>query len=222
MALSKLGAILVPINFLEKPDRIALILNDAQSIGILTSKEFYRHVVTASKKIPALKHFYLRDGEHKEFKSFEELLSSTPYVNPDQAGENDLMMLLYTSGTTGQPKGVMLTHKNFIANVDQCLAGIRLYSKDRFLCLLPLFHSFSWTTCMLIPLKIGATIIIIESLLPFDPVIKSIWKNKATLFVAVPQIYSALTSKIKGFKAFVLRFLNPVRICISGAAPLSA
>jgi len=62
--------------------------------------------------------------------------------------------------------------------------------------------------------------VIIESLLPFDPVIKSIWRHKVTLFVAVPQIYAALTARVSGAKAFLLLLLNPVRACICGAAPL--
>jgi long-chain acyl-CoA synthetase len=221
MALSTIGAVAVPINFLEKPDRIALILNDAGAVGVLTAKEFFRHVATAAKKVPSLKHFFLREGEHKEFKDFATLLTGEPYRGKAGAEEEDLMMLLYTSGTTGLPKGVMLTHRNFIANAEQCLAAIRLDRKDRFLCLLPLFHSFSFTTCMVLPFKLGASIVIIESLLPFDPVVKAIWKHHVTLFVAVPQIFSALSSKIRGAKAVVLRVLSPVRLCISGAAPLT-
>lgn len=220
MALSKLGAVTVPVNFLEKAERIELIFKDAKVEGVLTSKEFYRHVATAAKKVPTLKHLYFRDGERNEFKPFSTLLSDKKWGKTNQACADDLMMLLYTSGTTGLPKGVMLTHKNFISNAEQCLGAIKLNADDRFLCLLPLFHSFSWTTCMIIPMKLGAMSVIIESLLPFDPIIKAIWKHKITLFVAVPQIYAALSSRIRGPKAFVLRLLNPIRVCISGAAPL--
>ncbi len=220
MALCKLGAICVPINFLEKADRLELILNDAKAEGVLTAKEFYRHVATAAKKVPTLKHFYFREGDHKEFKAFASLLGEKKWAGPDQAVEADIMMLLYTSGTTGQPKGVMLTHKNFLSNIEQCMGAIKLSDKDRFICLLPLFHSFSWTTCFLIPMKLGALTVIIESLLPFDPVIKAIWNHKVTLFVAVPQIYAALAQRVQGAKAFLLRLLNPVRVCICGAAPL--
>ncbi|MFN0116814.1 MAG: long-chain-fatty-acid--CoA ligase [Elusimicrobiota bacterium] len=220
MALSKIGGILVPVNFLEKAERIALIIKDSKAVGILTAKEFYSAAVEACKGLSHVKFFYLREGSHKDFLNINEILQSDPYEGPDLSHEDDLMMLLYTSGTTGLPKGVMLTHKNFIANVEQSLKAIAVGEKDRFLCLLPLFHSFSWTTCMMLPLKLGAQVVIVESLLPFDPVIKMIWKYKVTCFLAIPQIFSALTNKIDGFKAIVLRFLSPVKICISGAAPM--
>jgi long-chain acyl-CoA synthetase len=215
MALSKLGAILIPINFLEKAERVSLILNDAKAVGVLTSKEFLKTVTEAQKNVPSLKHVLMREN-------FIILLEEQPWTGKSSTAEDDLMMLLYTSGTTGLPKGVMLTHKNFLANVKQCLEAISLNSSDKFLCLLPMFHSFSWTTCVLIPLYLGAQTVIIESLLPFDPVMKSIWKHHITLFVAMPQIYAALASKISGAKAMALRLVNPVRLCISGAAPLTA
>lgn len=215
MALSKLGAIVIPINFLEKADRIALILNDAKAVGVLTGKEFLKGVQEAQKNVPTLKHVFLREN-------FSELLAEHPWAGKTTTTEDDLMMLLYTSGTTGAPKGVMLTHKNFLSNVKQCLDAISLKSSDKFLCLLPMFHSFSWTTCVLIPLKLGAPTVIIETLLPFDPVLSAIWKHHITLFVAMPQIYSALATKISGAKAMALRLVNPVRLCISGSAPLTA
>ncbi len=220
MALASIGAISVPINFLEKPEQIALILNDAKAEVIFASREFLGTVLTAAKKIKTVKHIILKDGAQEGIKEFKTLLESQPRPISTRIDEDDLVMLLYTSGTTGLPKGVMLTHKNLMANVDQCLSAIKVTSNDVFICLLPMFHSFAWTTCVLIPLKRGLPIVIMETLLPFDPVIRAIWKYKVTIFIGVPQIFSALCQKISGAKAFLVRLLNPVRLCISGAAPL--
>jgi long-chain acyl-CoA synthetase len=120
------------------------------------------------------------------------------------------------------PKGVMLTHKNFIANIESSRGAIELRREDRFMCMLPMFHVYAWTTNVLLPLRLGSSTLIIESLLPFEPVMKSIWEHKVTVFCAVPPIFGALTQKIKGMKALLLRLVNPVRVCISGAAPLPA
>ena len=222
-ALFRIGAASVPINFLEKSDRIALILKDAGAEGCLTSNELLSTVLSAGRSLPALRHIFTRDEKAPTgARSFRELLSPPSHLPFRQGpvGKETLATLLYTSGTTGQPKGVELTHHNFIANAESCLGAIGLSVKDIFLCLLPMFHSFAWTTCVLIPLKLGCQIVLIETLQPFEPVIQAIWKHKTSTFVAVPPIYAALASRVKGFKAFVIRLLNPVRICISGAAAL--
>ena len=222
MALGKIGAVAVPINFLEKADRLALILNDAKAVGVLTSREFYRNVATASKNIPTLKLFYFREGEHKDFSTdFPDPAGGRPAHRARRGERRRSHDAALHVGHHGPGQGRDADAQISSRTPTSARARIHLNQKDRFLCLLPLFHSFSWTTCAILPLKLGCRIVIIESLLPFDPVIAAIWKYKITLFVAVPQIYSALTTKIKGAKAVILRLLNPIRLCISGAAPLA-
>ncbi len=127
-------------------------------------------------------------------------------------------MIIYTSGTTGKPKGAMLTHQNFISNAEQCFAMVSSLSrKEVFLCLLPMFHSFAWTVCVIIPIYLGCKIVIIESILPFNDVIKQIFKQRVSIFVAVPPIYAAL---LRVPFWWPMRWINPLRICISGAAAL--
>lgn len=223
-ALFRIGAASVPINFQEKPDRIAAILLDAGAQGCLTSNELLATVLTATKSLPNLKHIFVRDQEPSSSgaERFVNLLTPPKHLPFKQGpvGLDAIATLLYTSGTTGQPKGVELTHGNFLSNADSCRSMIPLSSKDVFLCLLPMFHSFAWTTCVLVPFLLGCKIVIVESLQPFEPIIKAIWNHKVTAFVAVPPIYAALVSRIKGFRALVVRLLNPVKICISGAAAL--
>jgi len=218
-ALGRLGAAAVPVNFLEKGERLGFIFNDAAVKGCLTSKEFRANVLEARKQAPALKHIFLKDAGGPE-PAFDTLLAPgerpvLPEVKPE-----DLSMLIYTAGTTGTPKGVMLSHKNFCANVVSCRRAIELKRADRFICLLPMFHSFAWTTNVLLPLSLGSMTVVIESLLPFEPVIKAVWNHKVTVFCAVPPIFATLSQRIKGLKAFVIRLLNPVRVCVSGAAAL--
>src|SRR5262249_30171205 len=70
MALSKLGAVAVPINFLEKPERVSLILNDSKAVGILSAREFYGTVKNAAKSIKTLKHVFLRDHQEGKARMF--------------------------------------------------------------------------------------------------------------------------------------------------------
>jgi long-chain acyl-CoA synthetase len=218
-ALSRLGAVLVPVNFLEKGERMGFIFHDAEVKGCLTSREFLANVRQAQKQAPSLARIFLKDPGGTE-SAFDALLEGPPAAGAAPVGPDDLSLLIYTAGTTGLPKGVMLTHRNFCANVESCRGAIELSREDRFMCLLPMFHSFAWTTNVLVPLSLGASTVVIESLLPFEPVMKAVWRHKVTLFCAVPPIFATLTQRIRGVKALLLRMLNPVRVAVSGAAAL--
>jgi long-chain acyl-CoA synthetase len=219
-ALARLGAVAVPVNFLERGDRVGYIFADAGVKGCLTSREFLKTVQEAQTHCPSLKHVFLKDGG-SDVLSFDRLLEPADRTAGDPSLMSDaLALLIYTAGTTGLPKGVMLTHGNFMANVESCRQAIEVGEKDRFLCLLPMFHSFSWTVNVLLPIRLGSSIVIMESLLPFDPVLKAIWEHHVTVFCAVPPIFAALTQKVRGLKALALRVVNPVRVAISGAAAL--
>ena len=221
-ALSRLGAVAVPVNFLEKADRIAYIFNDAEVKGCLTSKDFLRTIREAKESVPTLEHIFLRDpgGDEPALETiYRHPLPETagPEVNPD-----DLVLLIYTADTTGLPKGVMLTQHNLLFSVESCLLAFDLTDKDRVMCVLPMFHSFAWTTNVILPIRLGAMTVIIESLLPIQPALKQLWKHKITLVCCIPQVYSALVQHIHGPKAWLLRLLNPLDMAISGAAPLPA
>ncbi len=219
-ALSRLGAVAVPVNFLEKADRIAYIFNDAEVKGCLTSKSFLHSIHEVQESVPTLKHIFLREpgGDEPALETiYRHPLAETagPEVTSD-----DLVLLIYTAGTTGLPKGVMLTQSNLIANVESCQLALDVSDKDKVMCVLPMFHSFAWTTNVILPIRLGATTVVIESLLPFQPALKQLWKQKVTLVCCIPQVYSALVHHVHGPKALLLRLLNPVKLAVSGAAPL--
>ncbi len=90
--------------------------------------------------------------------------------------------------------------------------------KDRFLLFLPMFHAFSFMVCLLLPVTIGASVIILRSVKPFSNVIKAVVFGRASFFIAIPPVYNLLS--MKRFPRLILRLL-PLRICVSGAAPLS-
>jgi len=222
LAATKIAAVVVPLNFLLKPEEIVYILNDSETVILVTNSNFGEPIRNLRSNLPKLKIFIYTDlvKSEKEILSFEELLSTKQTTNNEQrttkdANADDLASIIYTSGTTGKPKGVMLTHRNFLANVYSCQQTIELKKNDRVLCLLPMFHSFAWTVCVLLPLLTGLTTVIVESVHPFTRVLQAIYKHKVTIFVAVPPVFSAL-DRLPSF----IRFFNPVRLCISGAAAL--
>jgi long-chain acyl-CoA synthetase len=134
-------------------------------------------------------------------------------INPAQ----DVAVLQYTGGTTGIPKGAMLTHANLIANAVQsrlAFAGVGR-GKERMLGVLPFFHVFAMTAVMNFTIVIGGCIIMLPR---FDlvQVIKTIHKKRPTLFPAVPTIYTA----INHYKSLAKYNLRSIKYCISGGAPL--
>ncbi|PCI40268.1 MAG: dicarboxylate--CoA ligase PimA [Rhodospirillaceae bacterium] len=131
--------------------------------------------------------------------------------------EKDIAVIQYTGGTTGTPKGAMLTHANIRANAEQ----VRLWlgrtkaGEDKFLCVIPFFHVFAMTAGMNLGLATGSELILLPR---FDlgEVLETITHKKPTIFPAVPTIYGAINTA-KDFDHFDL---TSIRYCISGGAPL--
>ena len=231
-ALIRLGARAVPVNFLLKTDEITYIFEDAGVVGVITQPPFLGHVLEARKKLGKLRDVVItgqrrekRDEGREEIADtkvlyFEELMAAAGTLNshPSSLDPDVIAMIIYTSGTTGKPKGAMLSQGNFIANAEQCIGMVSsLIRKDVFICLLPMFHSFAWTVCVIIPTYLGCKTVIVESIQPFGDVIKQIFKERISIFVAVPPIYAAL---LRVPFWWPMRWINPLRLCISGAAAL--
>ncbi len=133
-------------------------------------------------------------------------------VRPD-----DLALLQYTGGTTGLAKGVMLTHRNILANVLQLAAWFTTlrYGQERFLSILPFFHVFGMTVCLNLPLYSGSTMILVPRF-EIDQFLQVLHKSKPTLFPGVPTLFIAIVNhpKIQSFD------LSSIRYCITGSAPM--
>ncbi|MBI3737911.1 MAG: alpha/beta fold hydrolase [Chloroflexi bacterium] len=138
--------------------------------------------------------------------------SPTVDVQPD-----DLAVIMYTGGTTGQAKGVMLTHRNLVANALQTRHWMpeAKEGRERFLCVVPIFHSYGLTTALNTPVALGAAMILKAQFQILD-VLKSIKKYKPTIFTGVPSMYVA----INNFRGVRKYGINSIKACISGSAPL--
>jgi len=149
---------------------------------------------------------------------------------PDGAGAvspDDVACILYTSGTTGEPKGVMLSHRNFLSNSDS-LHKMNLGShEDRVFAALPLDQNYPLTVTTILPLMIGANVIYPGSL-SAENVVKAMEESKPTIFVGVPQVYHAFHNgilqqieKLPRFMRLLLRFLAEAFYKIKGATGLN-
>ncbi|MBI5631177.1 MAG: long-chain-fatty-acid--CoA ligase [Elusimicrobia bacterium] len=228
-ALARLGAAAVPINFMvQKPGELSYMLNDCRTAGVVTQREFLKGLRAASASAPCLKTIWVTDIAEGQARGaerpFSELLKGPEAPkNAPLADEQETMGILYTSGTTGVPKGVMLTHKNLVSNCENTLSQLKLKASDVALCILPMFHTFAWTGNVLVCLRLGIKLVVSPNIAPAKPWLGLMARHGVTIFSAVPQVYSLLAKEAQGWKGFVLRwwFFRKVRMAISGAAPLS-
>ncbi len=197
------GGVVTLINNFLKPDEVAYILKDSGARVVITDESLSEPRAKVAAMHPELAFIGIE--------SFAEL--SPDELPPASLTTEDLAALLYTSGTTGHPKGAMLTHGNFLSNVRSCRQCLEITSDDRLVVLLPQFHSFMFTVGTLLPLLSGASIVLIKTLHPLKHVLEEIIRRKATLLPAVPQIHRALAGMPAGLQL-------PLRLCVSGGAPM--
>ncbi|MGW8191946.1 long-chain-fatty-acid--CoA ligase [Sphingomonas hankookensis] len=145
------------------------------------------------------------------------LLSSNVLPDPVRREPDDVAVLQYTGGTTGVPKGAMLTHANLAANSAQMIVHVGGHSpgQERTLGVLPMFHVFALTTVLNFSVEIGAEMVLLPRF-EMDQVLKTMKRKPPTQFFGVPTIYVALN----GLADDEIPNLSSVRACISGGAPL--
>ena len=224
-AVLKAGAVVVPINYMFKIEEAKYILQDSEAVCLITSRVYADMAEELRLRSDCLKNIITTTKTKDDILDFNRIKrADSEILERISSDPDDLAVLLYTSGTTGNPKGAMLTHYNLISNAVDSSNGIKVTRKDVFICILPLFHSFAATVCMNLPLLIGAKIVIMKTLRPFKRVIRAIRKNRVSVFVAVPSIYTILKNmKLpKIFHSPLIKLFNPVKLCVSGAAALPA
>jgi long-chain acyl-CoA synthetase len=208
-AILRAGGIAVPINTMLTPDEISYILSDSGSRILIYSRGLSDKVERIRERNPDV-----------DMSLFDDIPKNRTAMD-NRYSDDEVAVLLYTSGTTGFPKGVMLTHRNLISNAEACMKAMSITHKDRILLFLPLFHSFTFTVSVILPIYTGASIVMLPSVRPFSRVINSIFKERITFFIGVPTIYNILSRKNIPFPLrYVLKHLMNIRACISGAAAL--
>lgn len=218
-AASKLGAIVVPINTFLKEDELTYILEDSDS-SVLIASAIHDKVVNSSKA-SMLCQFVLWEGDKtaqgEQHYSFVEALNAGLTTEYRDTALEDTAVIIYTSGTTGKPKGAMLSHKNIFSNAYSGMKHINVTSRDRGIVFLPMFHSFTFTIAIMLPMYIGMSIVIIKSIQPFSNIFKQTLLKRVTLFFGIPDVYNALA---KAKLPWYFMWFNNIRAFISGAAAL--
>ena len=219
LAISKIGAITVPINNFLKESELNYILEDSGAVVLIGSAKLEK-VIHASEAKTLCRQIIWEGGMRLTDAmnvSFEEALAKKLTTKAVMRTLDDLAVFFYTSGTTGKPKGAMLTNKNIFSNAESGSEVMHITPKDRFIVFLPMFHSFAFSIGVILPLYQGASIVIIKSLQPFSNIFKQTLLKRVTIFFGVPDIYSAIA---RAKLPWYFMWFNKIRVFISGAAAL--
>ncbi|MFN2341164.1 MAG: long-chain fatty acid--CoA ligase [Halanaerobium sp.] len=211
----KSGATMVPLNISFKAPAVEYILNNSEAKLVITSKKFLPLIKECD--LDFIENVILVDGDQSDdyilLSDFKNQKTTLPELK--DIDHEFTAACLYTSGTTGKPKGAMLTHHNLIFDTEKSIEHLKVDDSDRYICVLPMFHAFAETVCMLMPLFLGAEIVIVDKFLP-EKVLRTIQEKNVTFFAGVPTMYSALLN-VKNRDEFDLSHLN---LCISGGAAM--
>lgn len=226
----RLGATVIPINPIYTPDEIGYILNNGDVKTIISLDLLVPLAEKMHHLLPKVEHYIICDTpQGKEasvdvtqlsvfpkLKAFNEVvaLGDLNFQTPELDDE-DVALILYTSGTTGKPKGAMLTHNNLYSNARDVGIYLHMNEDDRVITTLPMFHVFCLTVSLNAPLLSGATILIDPKFSPAE-IFRLAKKYEPTVFAGVPTMYNFLYQYTEGNP----EDLKSLRLCISGGAAM--
>lgn len=226
----RLGATVIPVNPIYTADEIGYILNNGD-VKIVVALDM---AIPLAEKVhtllPKVENFIFCETNengiakhnienltlYTKMKSFTEVVASgdLSFQGPE-LNDDDVAVILYTSGTTGKPKGAMLTHKNLFSNASDVGDYLQINDQDRVITTLPMFHVFCLTVVLNAPLLRGATLLIIPRFSPKE-IFEIAKEYEATVFAGVPTMYNFLYQYPEGNP----EDLKTLRLCISGGASL--
>lgn len=221
-AITRIGAICVPINNFLKKEEFEFILNDCKAKWLFTSANFAKETKGLQKTTTVEKTIWCDDYKNLDTTNFSlKNILETPNetsVNHYNPKLDDLALFIYTSGTTGKPKGAMLSFRNVFSNIIAANELFVITQKDRFVVYLPMFHAFTLSITVLLPIYSASSMVILKSIFPFSNVLKQTLLKRVTIFLGVPTVYNAL---LKAKIPWYFMWFNQIRAFVSGSAPLS-
>ena len=201
------GRVVVPLNYLLTREELEFLVEDSGCEVVLSTQVMMDYVGLGEDE---------RLGGARVVRVEDLSLGGVPDPRlPAMAGDDDLAVILYTSGTSGLPKGVMLTHGNIGSNVRQCVEHAGRDVWEGMLGVLPQFHSFGLTVLTVLPLVIGSKVVYTARFVP-RKIVELLREHRPHVFVGIPSMYAAL-ARVKDAGPGDFRCLE---MAVSGGEPL--
>ncbi|MEE8350022.1 MAG: AMP-binding protein [Acidobacteriota bacterium] len=212
LAAQSTGARIVPLDILHSPQTLAELIQHADCSFIISSENLLPAMEEIQASLPQPLPILITGESAGDYFHWETILeqSTEPGSFPLVEGDMDEpFVILYTSGTTGNPKGVVLTRRNIYRTVVEMLKQIRVSPEDHILSVLPLYHVLALTVNFILPLYAGARVSYLDSL-EAQQILKSFHEEGVTIFICVPQfyylVYRRILQEVKN-QSIVKRFL---------------
>jgi fatty-acyl-CoA synthase len=217
-AVPQIGAVLVPINYRLTADDFAYIINHSGARIVCAHSDYLDTVDSIRAQLPNVEQFIALEGSHDGWLDYETILADTsPDFARSEIGENDLISINYTSGTTSRPKGVMITHRNAYMNVVGTLVHHGMTANDRYLWTLPMFHANGWTFVWIVT-AVGATHVCLPKVEP-RAIFELMQREQITMFCAAPTVLIGIANAPEELRRNARR---GVRLFTAGAPPAAA
>ncbi|WP_395719295.1 long-chain-fatty-acid--CoA ligase [Prosthecobacter sp.] len=217
-AVPQIGAVIVPINFRLTAADFAYILKHSGAKVVCVHADYLDAVDSIRDQVPGVEHFIALSGEKAGWSGYEALLAAaTTEFTPAEVVETEMIALNYTSGTTANPKGVMVTHRNTALNIMGHLMHTRITAADRYLWVLPMFHANGWCFVWTITAVGGRHVCIPKA----DPrlIFDTIKREGVSLLCAAPTVLISIANAPADVRQGTPR---GVRVFTAGAPPAAA
>ncbi|WP_088007950.1 long-chain-fatty-acid--CoA ligase [Indiicoccus explosivorum] len=213
----QLGAVMVPLNTRLKPDDYLFILNHSESKVLFVDQELLPLIEPVRERLETVQRIvvYCKTGESEDL-NYDKWLQAFPTIpfNRAEIEEDDVCSLLYTSGTTGNPKGVMLTHRNNYLHALSTMHHLRVTDRDVYLHVLPMFHVNGWGAPFYYTAN-GARHITLRKAAP-EAIFEAVNKFGVTVLHMAPTV---LNSVLQYYEEHSPPAGDGVRVVIAGSAP---
>ncbi|MBD3307320.1 AMP-binding protein [candidate division KSB3 bacterium] len=215
----KAGAVFVALNALLQGRELTYVINNSDAKIIIAAPPYDELLVMLRPQLPQVKQIITLDDDHEE----EDLVPFSSLIEPYEDTNlkpkvklDDVAAIYYSSGTTGLPKGAMLSHVNILSSTVAIGKAVNASRKDVPLTCIPMFHTLAMTACIMVPIFGGMTNVLLENFLP-QPVLQNFSDWKVTIFVGVPTMFAVLAN-MPNLDRFDVSHL---RLGYCGGAPLT-
>lgn len=212
----QVGAVMTPLNTRLKPADYKFILTHSESRVLFVDEELYPLVAPILKEVASLEHVIIHGQSTDDYQGYDEWRSqySRDTYEREELQENDIASLLYTSGTTGDPKGVLLTHRSNYLHALSSMHHLRVSDRDTLLHVLPMFHVNGWGSPFYYTAN-GATQVMLRKVDP-KVILEKVSKHGVTVMHMAPTVLNMVLEQNETDKPEISQH---VRVVIAGSAP---